>query len=175
MRYYSKPRTNWKEILKWIAIVVVGLLLISALGAAVAPKNDDEFKKISVEWSIGGLTTEGRFDKDATDTLVSEAISVDGDTFKFIPDDNANITYTVYTFDENMVLISVEDEFTSRTTIEASDLGEDVEYIRIVLNPGDENEDIEFLEQLKYQNLLTVKRLVVDEEKLDEDNIDTTT
>lgn len=175
MRYYSKPRTNLKEILKWIAIVVVGLLLISALGAAVAPQNDDEFKKISVEWTVGGLNTAGRFDKDATDTLVSEAIPVDGDTFKFIPDDNANIKYFVYTFDENMNLIEAEYELEARSTIEASELGDNVAFIRIVLNPFDEDEEIDFLEHLKYQNLLTVKRLVVDEEKLDEDNIDTTT
>lgn len=174
MRYYSKPRTNWKEIFKWIAIVVVAILLISALGAAVAPKNDDDFKKISVEWSIGGLTNEGRFDKDATDTLVSEAISVDGDTFKFIPDDNSNITYKVYCFDEDMLMVNSLDECEIRSTIEASDLGEDVAFIRIVLNPDDENADIEFFEQLKYQNLLTVQRLVVDEEKVDDEETSTT-
>lgn len=166
-----KRKNTWKTVGKVAAVVLAVILLLTLVNSLFTPKKDDEFKTIHVNWTIGGLDDEGNFDPDATGNLVSEPIEVDGDILKLIPDFNSNIIYDVYEYDSDMNCVNPE-YIVDDSIISYYD--ETNSYIRIVLDPQDEDGEINWFEYLEYISQLEVQRKVVDEEPSTEDTESTT-
>lgn len=156
-----KRKNTWKTVGKVAAVVLAVILLLMLVNSLFTPKKDDEFKTIHVNWTIGGLDESGNFDPDATGYLVSDPIEVNGDVLKFIPDFNSNFIYSGYLYNENMDCIDplyIDEECHTAIYDEAAN------YIRIVLDPQDEDGKINWFEYLEYISQFEVQRKVVDEE-----------
>ena len=173
---YYKPKTTKKS--KWvtIAITVAVILVVCALFGLIPNlfnHSDGDYKRIYVGWNVGGLTDAGMFDSEVKDTMVSDAIDIDGG-FLIKPDFESGLRYSIYLYDKDDLFLNVLNqdipnnlEYTYDTILNSG--FEDADHYRIVLHPDDPNNIIDVFEKQKYSNKLEIYRAPLDEEDTSEE------
>ena len=160
MKYKTQKR--WENI--GVAIVAVVLVLaIVALLMNVFNKNDGEFDKAHLSWSVGGLDESGTFVKNETDSLTSDPVKIE-EGIRIVVDFDKTVTYNIAFYDENHIHVGYMNEATSENvtlTREAIDkLGggyEDAVYFRVTLIDIEEDDGyITWFEKQKLKNYITV-------------------
>ena len=160
-----KTQKRWESI--GVAIVAVVLVLaIVALLVNVFNKNDDEFEKAYLSWSVGGLDESGAFVKNETDSLTSDPVKIE-EGIRIVVDFDKTVTYNVVLYDKNHIYVGyIDAEATSENvtlTREAIDkLGdgyEDAVYFRVTLIDIEEDDGyitwFEKQELKRYVNVYT--------------------
>lgn len=106
-----KTQKRWENI--GVAIVAVVLVLaIVALLVNVFNKNDDEFEKAYLSWSVGGLDESGAFVKNETDSLTSDPVKIE-EGIRIVVGFDKIVTYNVALYDKNHIFVGYIAEATS--------------------------------------------------------------
>lgn len=147
-------RIKTKGIIKKIALVLAGVVALSAVGFGVAKLVEfvkDDLKTISPVFDVGNLGTDGKFVDDESTLYTKEAFQCDGLQIKL--DFDSQIEYQIYFYDDL-------DNFIESTEVLSAAYSETVHdgYARIVIMPtNDEDEKISFTERVTYPGQMTIK------------------
>ena len=147
-------RIKTKGIIKKIALVLAGVVALSAVGFGVAKLVEfvkDDLKTISPVFDVGNLGTDGKFVDDESTLYTKEAFQCDGLQIKL--DFDNQIEYQIYFYDDL-------DNFVESTEVLSAAYSETVHdgYARIVIMPtNDEDEKISLTERVTYPGQMTIK------------------
>lgn len=147
-------RIKTKGIIKKIALVLAGVVALSAVGFGVAKLVEfvkDDLKTISPVFDVGNLGTDGKFVDDESTLYTKEAFACDGLQIKL--DFDNQIEYQIYFYDDL-------DNFVESTEVLSAAYSETVHdgYARIVIMPtNDEDEKISLTERVTYPGQMTIK------------------
>lgn len=169
-RFYKKYKNIIDPLFAFGLIISLCAILFN-LGNSIVNK-DDDYKKVSLSWEIGGLTSTGKYTETKKSIYTKESFSCDG--LKTILDFDSNIKYQVFFYDEKDVFISATEVLTESKEHEVP---ENAELARIVITPiwgSDVKKDDQvikwhdnwFLDN-KYSKQLTIKVLKEVEKKND--------
>ena len=134
-----KTQKRWESI--GVAIVAVVLVLaIVALLMNVFNKNDGEFDKAYLSWSVGGLDESGAFVKNETDSLTSDPVKIE-EGIRIVVGFDKTVTYNIAFYDENHIYVGymVAEATSENVTITRAgidELGDDYKdavYFRVTL------------------------------------------
>ncbi len=133
-----KTQKRWESI--GVAIVAIVLILaIVALLMNVFNKNDGEFDKAYLSWSVGGLDESGAFVKSETDSLTSDPVKIE-EGIRIVVDFDKTVTYNIAFYDENHIFVGYMADATSENVTltraaidEIEDGYEDAVYFRVTL------------------------------------------
>ena len=135
MKYKTQKR--WESI--GVAIVAVVLVLaIVALLMNVFNKNDGEFDKAHLSWSVGGLDERGAFVKNETESLTSDPVKIE-EGIRIVVDFDKTVTYNVAFYDENHIFVGYMDATSENVTLTRAAIDEkgdgyvDAVYFRVTL------------------------------------------
>lgn len=154
-----------KNLLKKISLGAVGVASIGAIAFGVCKivqfcKNDS--KTLSLDYSVGALTDEGKYQEDECKLYTKKAFACEGLRVTF--DFDAEVNGQFYFYDINDKYLSKSDVVTEGSSVSVPLNGA---YARAVVIPtNDEDGSISFTEKYKYSSQMQVK---VD--KKAEDNI----
>lgn len=142
-----------KNTLFIVGAILLGILVISAiisLGTRLGSSQSYD-KLSSSDYVVGTLNTAGEFDKSAECFVTEDYITVDG--LKVIVEDDANLSYKLFFYDENKTFISN----TSAFAVTYNGLiPETAEYFKIVIDPTNDS-DISLYDIIKYSSDVDVK------------------
>ena len=147
-------RIKTKGIIKKIALVLAGVVALSAVGFGVAKLVEfvkDDLKTINPVFDVGNLGTDGKFVDDESTLYTKEAFECDGLQIKL--DFDNQIEYQIYFYDDL-------DNFVESTEVLSAPYSETVHdgYARIVIMPtNDEDEKISLTERVTYPAQMTIK------------------
>lgn len=147
-------RIKTKGIIKKIALVLAGVVALSAVGFGVAKLVEfvkDDLKTISPVFDVGNLGTDGKFVDDESTLYTKEAFACDGLQIKL--DFDNQIEYQIYFYDDL-------DNFVESTEVLSAAYSDTVHdgYARIVIMPtNDEDEKISLTERVTYPGQMTIK------------------
>lgn len=161
---YRKNNLNY--YLRIAAIILIVVLAVSLVAARV-DKDKDDYNKVRVGWTIGGLDENHQIDHDNKYSLVSDRIEA-GKGFKVEPDFNKGVTYSVFFYDKNdiyldQLTINEQTEFTNICEVSSDEIEamfadefaaakenskDFTVYFRIVLRPDDKYGELNFIEKL---------------------------
>lgn len=147
-------RIKTKGIIKKIALVLAGVVALSAVGFGVAKLVEfvkDDLKTINPVFDVGNLGTDGKFVDDESTLYTKEAFQCDGLQIKL--DFDNQIEYQIYFYDDL-------DNFVESTEVLSAAYSETVHdgYARIVIMPtNDEDEKISLTERVTYPGQMTIK------------------
>lgn len=147
-------RIKTKGIIKKIALVLAGVVALSAVGFGVAKLVEfvkDDLKTINPVFDVGNLGTDGKFVDDESTLYTKEAFECDGLQIKL--DFDNQIEYQIYFYDDL-------DNFVESTEVLSAAYSETVHdgYARIVIMPtNDEDEKISLTERVIYPGQMTIK------------------
>lgn len=161
MRY--KTQKTWESI--GIAILVAVLVFaLASLLMNVFNKNDDEFKKAHLTWSVGGLDSGGKYDKTETDSLTSDPEKIN-EGIRVVVDFDKSVQYSVAFYDESHGFVgyisgTVTNSNINLTRAQIDAIGEgyeDAVYFRVSLVDIEEDDGyITWFEKQKLKNYITV-------------------
>ena len=147
-------RIKTKGIIKKIALVLAGVVALSAVGFGIAKLVEfvkDDLKTINPVFDVGNLGTDGKFVDDESTLYTKEAFECDGLQIKL--DFDNQIEYQIYFYDDL-------DNFVESTEVLSAPYSETVHdgYARIVIMPtNDEDEKISLTERVTYPAQMTIK------------------
>lgn len=157
-RSYRKKSNVWKVIFTILIIILV----ISGIGVLYNHFNnnvDEEGRvKISLNYKIGGLNAEGKYEETKQSIYTKDAFKCEG--LNILYDFDSTITYKVFFYDNSGNYIS------STESLEADykdEIPSDAYYARIVITPiwtegtDDNDKEINIFQIYKYAKQLTVK------------------
>ena len=145
-----------KNLLKKISLGVVGVASIGAIAFGVSKivqfcKNDT--KTLSLDYSLGALTDEGKYQEDECKLYTKKAFACEGLRVAF--DFDAEVNGQFYFYDINDKYISKSDVITEGSSVSVPLNGA---YARAVVIPtNDEDGSISFTEKYKYGSQMQVK------------------
>lgn len=145
---------NTKSIIKKVALVLAGVVAVSAVGVGVAKLVEymqDDLKTISPSFDVGNLGADGKYVNDESTLYTKEAFQCDGLQIKL--DFDNEIDYQIFFYDDL-------DNFIESTEVLSAAYSETVHdgYARIVIMPtNDEDDKIGLTERLTYPGQMTVK------------------
>lgn len=146
---------NWKSKKTWKNILVIGLAVITLIGAIVGltalfRKSEETTKEISPSWAIGGLTETGAYLKTKESIYTKDAFECKGLNVKI--DFDNNVSYRIFFYD-------YDDNFVSSTSKLTANYNEDIDVLvksaRIVITPNDDSK-ISWYEKNSYAKQLTI-------------------
>ena len=161
-----------KQNLIRIGVILVAIALVfAAVKLFSGSKDNGNYSKTRVKWTVGTILSGGSFDSEAEDSMVSDRIEI-GKGFKIVPDFNKSVSYNVYYYDEKDNYLGCNGalpitnilEMTVDDIDELFDFGEEenpfvAKYIRIVMTPDDKDGEIKWLEKQKYARHIEVYEL----------------
>ena len=123
-----------KSIIKKVALVLAGVVAVSAVGVGVAKLVEfmrDDLKTISPSFDVGGLGTDGKYVNDESTLYTKEAFQCDGLQIKL--DFDNEIDYQIFFYDDL-------DNFIESTEVLSAAYSETVHdgYARIVIIPNND-------------------------------------
>ncbi len=145
-----------KNLLKKISLGAVGVASIGAIAFGVSKivqfcKNDT--KTLSLDYSVGALTDEGKYQEDECKLYTKKAFACEGLRVAF--DFDAEVNGQFYFYDINDKYISKSDVITEGSSVSVPLNGA---YARAVVIPtNDEDGSISFTEKYKYGSQMQVK------------------
>lgn len=145
-----------KNLLKKISLGAVGVASIGAIAFGVSKivqfcKNDS--KTLSLDYSVGALTDEGKYQEDACKLYTKKAFACEGLRVTF--DFDAEVNGQFYFYDINDKYLSKSDVITEGSSVSVPLNGA---YARAVVIPtNDEDGSISFTEKYKYGSQMQVK------------------
>ncbi len=145
---------NTKSIIKKVALVLAGVVAVSAVGVGVAKLIEymqDDLKTISPSFDVGNLGADGKYVNDESTLYTKEAFQCDGLQIKL--DFDNEIDYQIFFYDDL-------DNFIESTEVLSAAYSETVHdgYARIVIMPtNDEDDKIGLTERLTYPGQMTIK------------------
>lgn len=145
-----------KKLLKKISLGVVGIASIGAIAFGVCKivqfcKNDS--KTLSLDYSVGALTDEGKYQEDECKLYTKKAFACEGLRVTF--DFDAEVNGQFYFYDINDKYLSKSDVITEGSSVSVPLNGA---YARAVVIPtNDEDGTISFTEKYKYGSQMQVK------------------
>lgn len=145
-----------KNLLKKISLGAVGVASIGAIAFGVSKivqfcKNDS--KTLSLDYSVGALTDEGKYQEDECKLYTKKAFACEGLRVAF--DFDAEVNGQFYFYDINDKYISKSDVITEGSSVSVPLNGA---YARAVVIPtNDEDGSISFTEKYKYGSQMQVK------------------
>lgn len=147
---------NFKSKKTWKNILIVGLAIITLVGAIVGlsalfRKSEETTKEISPSYAIGGLTEQGAYLETKESIYTKDAFECQGLNVKLAFDNN--ISYRIFFYD-------YEDKFVNATENLTVNYDEDVSIFvksaRIVITPNDDSK-VSWYEKSGYANQLKIK------------------
>ena len=147
-------RIKTKGIIKKIALVLAGVVALSAVGFGIAKLVEfvkDDLKTINPVFDVGNLGADGKFVDDESTLYTKEAFECDGLQIKL--DFDSQIEYQIYFYDDL-------DNFIESTEVLSAAYSETVHdgYARIVIMPtNDEDDKISLTERVTYPGQMTIK------------------
>lgn len=144
-------KTNLKFI---VAFVLIALTAMASVVALAKIENKETTKTLgsgSLTYSIGLLDSEGAYEQGTTSIYSKDFESVDGLTIKV--DENATITYSIFFFDADKKIDSIQSDLTS--DFDSSEIPENAEYFKLMITPTNDAE-VSFFEINTYAGQLTV-------------------
>lgn len=157
-RSYRKKSNVWKVIFT-ILIIILVISGISVLYNHFNNNVDEEGRvKISLNYKIGGLNAEGKYEETKQSIYTKDAFKCEG--LNILYDFDSTITYKVFFYDNSGNYIS------STESLEADykdEIPSDAYYARIVITPiwtegtDDNDKEINIFQIYKYAKQLTVK------------------
>lgn len=145
-----------KNLLKKISLGAVGVASIGAIAFGVSKivqfcKNDS--KTLSLDYSVGALTDEGKYQEDECKLYTKKAFACEGLRVTF--DFDAEVNGQFYFYDINDKYLSKSDVITEGSSVSVPLNGA---YARAVVFPtNDEDGSISFTEKYKYGSQMQVK------------------
>lgn len=145
-----------KNLLKKISLGAVGVASIGAIAFGVSKivqfcKNDS--KTLSLDYSVGALTDEGKYQEDECKLYTKKAFACEGLRVTF--DFDAEVNGQFYFYDINDKYLSKSDVITKGSSVSVPLNGA---YARAVVIPtNDEDGSISFTEKYKYGSQMQVK------------------
>lgn len=145
-----------KNFLKKISLGAVGVASIGAIAFGVSKivqfcKNDS--KTLSLDYSVGALTDEGKYQEDECKLYTKKAFACEGLRVTF--DFDAEVNGQFYFYDINDKYLSKSDVITEGSSVSVPLNGA---YARAVVIPtNDEDGSISFTEKYKYGSQMQVK------------------
>ena len=145
-----------KKLLKKISLGAVGVASIGAIAFGVSKivqfcKNDT--KTLSLDYSVGALTDEGKYQEDECKLYTKKAFACEGLRVTF--DFDAEVNGQFYFYDINDKYLSKSDVITEGSSVSVPLNGA---YARAVVIPtNDEDGSISFTEKYKYGSQMQVK------------------
>lgn len=145
-----------KKLLKKISLGVVGVASIGAIAFGVSKivqfcKNDT--KTLSLDYSVGALTDEGKYQEDECKLYTKKAFACEGLRVTF--DFDAEVNGQFFFYDINDKFLSKSDVVTEGSSVSVPLNGA---YARAVVIPtNDEDGSISFTEKYKYGSQMQVK------------------
>lgn len=145
-----------KNLLKKISLGAVGVASIGAIAFGVSKivqfcKNDS--KTLSLDYSVGALTDEGKYQEDECKLYTKKAFACEGLRVTF--DFDAEVNGQFYFYDINDKYLSKSDVITEGSSVSVPLNGA---YARAVVIPtNDEDSSISFTEKYKYGSQMQVK------------------
>lgn len=145
-----------KNLLKKISLGAVGVASIGAIAFGVSKivqfcKNDS--KTLSLDYSVGTLTDEGKYQEDECKLYTKKAFACEGLRVTF--DFDAEVNGQFYFYDINDKYLSKSDVITEGSSVSVPLNGA---YARAVVIPtNDEDGSISFTEKYKYGSQMQVK------------------
>lgn len=145
-----------KKLLKKISLGVVGVASIGAIAFGVSKivqfcKNDS--KTLSLDYSVGALTDEGKYQEDECKLYTKKAFACEGLRVTF--DFDAEVNGQFYFYDINDKFVSKSNIITEGTSVSVPLNGA---YARAVVIPtNDDDGSISFTEKYKYGSQMQVK------------------
>ena len=158
-----KTQKRWESIGVAIVVVVLVFAAVSLLMNAFN-KNDDDFEKARLTWSVGGLDAGGKYDKTETDSLTSDPEKIN-EGIRVVVDFDKSVQYSVAFYDESYGFVGyIDGQVTNsninltRAQIDAIGEGyEDAVYFRVSLVDVEEDDGyITWFEKQKLKNYITV-------------------
>lgn len=146
---------NFKSKKTWKNILIVGLAIITLVGAIVGlsalfRKSEETTKEISPSYAIGGLTEQGAYLEKKESIYTKDAFECQGLNVKLAFDNN--ISYRIFFYD-------YEDKFVNATEKLTTNYDEDVSIFvksaRIVITPNDDSK-VSWYEKGNYSKQLTI-------------------
>ena len=147
-------RIKTKGIIKKIALVLAGVVALSAVGFGVAKLVEfvkDDLKTISPVFDVGNLGTDGKFVDDESTLYTKEAFACDGLQIKL--DFDNQIEYQIYFYDDL-------DNFVESTEVYNNSSAPLIlgTYARIVIDPTDnEDEELSIIDVFNYSSQMKIK------------------
>ena len=158
-----------KKNLITIGIILLAIATVFAVVAIVKNVNADEnYSTTRTNWTVGGLTEEGRIDVDVEKAMVSDRIEI-GYGFKVDPEFNKGVEYQVYFYDESDSFLGTYSEELLNRIIEVNE--EDLEemfaelelevptYFRVLMIPDDKDGEINLFEKWNYATHINIFEL----------------
>lgn len=154
-----------KKLKKTLTVigVILAVALVIGLIVSLVNKPKDDYEKINLTWTVGGITEEsGKFDPEMKTAMTSQRIKYE-ENMKIVPDFHSGVAYAVAGYDENdRILLYMEiDSGISIFNPDYLPEGKVVpDYVRIVIFPNDEDGEINWFETFKYSNQIEAFRYV---------------
>lgn len=148
-------KVNWKSKKTWKNILVIGLAIITLVGAIVGlsalfRKSEETTKEINPTYAIGGLTEQGAYLETKESIYTKDAFECQGLNVKLAFDNN--ISYRIFFYD-------IDDNFVNATGKLTTNYDEDISIFvksaRIVITPNEDSK-ISWYEKGNYSKQLTI-------------------
>lgn len=161
MKYKTQKR--WESIGIAIVAIVLALVCVSIF-TNVFNKNEDDFEKARLTWSVGGLDSGGKYDKTETDSLTSDPVKIN-EGIRVVVDFDKSVQYSVAFYDESYGFVGyiegqVINSNINLTRAQIDEIGEGYEeavYFRVTLIDVEEDDGyITWFEKQKLKNYITV-------------------
>lgn len=157
-----------KQTLMQVGAILLIVALVAALFIFLGDKKtDDDYKRVSAKWSVGGIDETGVFDKNQDTAMTSDFIEIE-EGLKFELKENKKVTYTVYFYNESKNLIAESSmTFNDNKTLTLTEINENLEgakYVRVVMTGMAEDDNhIDIFERARYSGYLNI--FVTDEDQ----------
>lgn len=144
-----KIKKKWKSILSVCLTVVLGIGAIFGVTRLI-DKSQETHKSISPSYSVGGLSSDGKYVE--TDESIYTKTAFECQGLKITPDFDSQVSYQVFFYDMNEQFL----ESTSEMTEFYQGAPLLAKYARIEITPQ-EDDKVSWYEVLKYAKQLTVE------------------
>ena len=164
----AKRKINWKSKKTWKQVLVIGLAVITIIGAIVGlsalfRKGEETTKVVNPSYAVGGLTNDGKFLETEESIYTKDAFACKGLDVDIAFENN--ISYEIFFYNANGV-------FMEKTGTLTDSYSEDIPFFatqcRIVITPN-EDDKISWFEKNGYANQLTISVDKEQETKVEEE------
>ena len=150
MSYYDAHIKNDKA--KWVVtFIVMALLVVAVIGLGVGLSNQLPEKINASDFKIGALNSQGQFVEDNASIVTKSLIDVEG--LEIAIDEDAEVTYKVFFFDEGKEFISNTDALSA--DFDSTSIPANAAYAKVVIVPT-EDAEVGAFEVAKYAKMLTI-------------------
>lgn len=150
MSYYDAHIKNDKA--KWVVtFIVMALLVVAVIGLGVGLSNQLPEEINASDFKIGALNSQGQFVEDNASIVSKSLIDVEG--LEIAIDEDAEVTYKVFFFDEGKEFISNTDALSA--DFDSTSIPATAAYAKVVIVPT-EDAEVGAFEVAKYAKMLTI-------------------